>query len=352
MAQQNASSTPLPIPLRFLHLFFIGFFGNMKHTAYEAILAAGVLIAQLFQFGMSLNAWKGHIYEIRVQWAWLVVVLVIWNSLRAAFSLAAQIKTETNSTDNQREARIFRPGPGEQRFTIPTPPKQPPEFFKLKIWTTASVLSLLALSVLYVVVWPASPKEPVPAPAPIAEPRIEPSYDVHLIGLPLGIAPFSAVYILRIHEGRTIDALTYPNPNPQVSYWPFYVTLFPPESVGELRLSNHGLVSVFNAAYAFMIRFGSQLEGFTDVPIRLPLIDLPVNGRPWSGYIVNQSSLGAMIHLSRDMVAQVQGEATRRRFDLQARDLTFFDRLPLMEPSFHKWSGDQILPPFDTSKGH
>jgi len=350
MSGPSSTRTNVSVFVRLLDLFVRNMFGSMKHHAVHAILGAAAIAYDFARFGRAFSVWVDHAKEVMIPLLWALIVAVIWHSIASGIQLIELIRAETSAESIEVDGPLY--GAGGQRIKNPVKPSKPPAWFRAKVWASVMVLVSLSL-IVFVATLISLPTSPVPSS--VAEPRIEPSYDLHVIGLPLVIAPFSAAYILRIHDNRTVDAITYPNPNSQVSYWPSKVKLFPPESVGEMRLSNHGSVSVFNATYEFIISVSSQGAegGATNLSIRLPLIDLLVNGRPWVGYIVNQSTMAAMIHLSRDMAAQVQGEPTRRRFDLQPRDLTFFDKVPLMGISSHKWSGDRILPPFwPANKGH
>lgn len=179
---------------------------------------------------------------------------------------------------------------------------------------------------------------------------IEPSYDLQMFGLPIVIPASSTMYIIRLQQGRKIEPINIVNQTLAPMQWPGKEKLYPPESVGKISLSNHGAVSVFNVLYQFAMDVGGTNEpgGVTTVQISLPLFDIPV-GQSRGFYIVNQSQDVGILRLSPQALLQVQGSTTRTRIQLHPRDITFFDKLPMLSQSIHTWSGDKILPPFDTA---
>jgi hypothetical protein len=116
-------------------------------------------------------------------------------------------------------------------------------------------------------------------------------------------------------------------------------------AVGIVRLSNHGSVGAYNLAYSVSFSIGTQKGpgGISRASITLPLVDVPVSGPNPEFYIVNQSEDPALIELSRTAVVSVQGEKTRRTIELQVRELTFFDKIPMLMGTQHRWNGDQII---------
>lgn len=187
------------------------------------------------------------------------------------------------------------------------------------------------------------------------EPIIEPSYNLNLIGLPIAIDPYSSIVLIRVRQDRTVNAGTIINDKAVRLAWPTSETITPPEQTGQIQLSNHGDVGVFNVSYSLKLSIGSKggPEGIVAVDVNLPLIDLPMGGRPISFYIVNQSSFPVLIELSDTVLLDVQGEKVRRVVKVQPRDITFFDKAPILEMSWHKWSGDKMLTPdlWKTRKG-
>jgi hypothetical protein len=349
----HASQIPQPsIPSRLLDLLIKKFTGTMKHLIWHLIVLAGVVVYDFAHFGRS--AFVDHFLEAAVPIVWVLSAMVILHSSQAALELVKAIRTSVASD----ESRIERPGGG--KFVIPRTAAVP-RFLKIKIWGTSVLIIGMASGLSFLawrVAWGGNNPDVVPTPSPKEEAVIEPSYNSHLFdaALPLVIAPFSRAYIIRIHDNRTVDATIVSNDKETRLYWPAHWpsprNVFPPESFGELRLSNHGNISVFNVSYRFIISIGAKKDpgGIVDAMVILPLFDLPANGIPFVGYIVNQSSLPAMVHLSRDAVGEAQGSGSRQTFGLKPRDLTVFDKLPLLLESAHKWSGDTILPPFDTTK--
>jgi hypothetical protein len=183
--------------------------------------------------------------------------------------------------------------------------------------------------------------------ASTTDPIIEPSYNLNFEGLPIKVSPLGAIYIIKIEEDRTIDPTTFYNSETKIVSWPVNTPrdLFPPEAFGELWLANHGSVSVFNVRYSFeiFIEGNSPKDARTVVPVTMPLLDLPVGGPARVAYIVNQSSRIVMINLSHTAIGLVAGSRDPRSIELTPRDITFWDKLPTMFMTLHKWDGDTIL---------
>jgi hypothetical protein len=177
----------------------------------------------------------------------------------------------------------------------------------------------------------------------LKDPVIEPSYNTILMGLPIALPPNSTTAIFRIRESRKVEMSEHRNSTDQKHQWPAPV-VSPPEAVGLIKLANHGDVPVFNVSYSFRVDIGTQSSpsGIANVRTNLPILDLPL-GESREFYIVNQSPEPAMIHLSSTAEMRVQGEHNRRVVKVQPRQVTFFDKIPTLPQSSHKWSGDMIL---------
>jgi hypothetical protein len=177
-------------------------------------------------------------------------------------------------------------------------------------------------------------------------PIIEAAYDVRLSGLPIIIPPRSQIEIARIKEDRTIETTTFSNSFPREWPWPTKKEIFPMEAVGFIVLSNHGNVDVFNVAYTVRVNLGAQRDpgGISTLNLSLPLCNIP-SGKSVEFPVVNQSSITAVVELTGTGDIQVKGETVRRTLEFQRRALTFFDALPVLGPSLHKWKGDSILEP-------
>lgn len=198
------------------------------------------------------------------------------------------------------------------------------------------------------------PQQVQVAPEATVEPIIEPSYDLNMFGLPIRWKAYSQLSIVVIRQSRKVEMVNMVNNGAKDLIWPTQwptKSPFPSVSVGIIRLSNHGSVGAYNLAYSVAFSIGTQKGpgGIERASITLPLVNVPVNGQSPEFYIVNQSEYPAMIELSRTAVVSVQGEKTRRTIALQVRDLTFFDKIPLLMESPRKWKGDQIVDP-DTGK--
>lgn len=183
-------------------------------------------------------------------------------------------------------------------------------------------------------------------PTPSKDPIIEVAYDLNLIGLPIPIEPFTTKHIIAIKEGRKVKLEKFVNNEDKRVIWPTTEPIIPPEQVGKIVVSNQGNVALFNMSYPVTISIGGTAMpgGVTDVTLKLPLHDLPV-GKKVSFYIVNQSSDEGIIRLSKEAEVQVQGETGRRQVMMQTRELTFFDQIPMLKSSYHKWAGNKILEP-------
>jgi hypothetical protein len=175
---------------------------------------------------------------------------------------------------------------------------------------------------------------------------IEASYDLDLTKLPIPVAPYSSVYIVRILKDRRVEGEFFYNERSTVHLWPTDKRIFPPDGVGTVKLINHGKVDVFNVLYKFNMRIGSQkgLGGITSVEMRLPLVDLPISS-PRSVYIVDQSGLGGIVDLSDQATGEIQGNRGRTQISLTVRAITFFDKLPMLPLTQHHWDGDKLLDP-------
>jgi hypothetical protein len=184
-------------------------------------------------------------------------------------------------------------------------------------------------------------------PPGIMAPVVEASYDLDMMGLPLKVPPFSAAPIIRVRDGRKVELMNFYNSDGKVYLWPTKETLFPPAGVGIVRFSNHGNASVFNMAYSFNIRIGAEKGpgGVTTAAVKLPIFDLPANGLPREFPIVDETGLGGIVDLTNQALAEVQGSTGRQKITLSIRVITFFDKIPMLPFSTHKWDGDKILDP-------
>jgi hypothetical protein len=189
---------------------------------------------------------------------------------------------------------------------------------------------------------------PTQSSAPVLQtPIVEPRYDLNLIGLPILVPPFKTVNLLLIQDNRTVQTQNFINDRNKDLVWPTKEPIFPPIQAGIVSIANNGNIGVFNVSYSITISIGAQKDpgGVTTVSLNLPLFDLPVGARR-EFFIVNQSnSLPAVVGLSNTAIAVVQGESERRKIDTKPRNITFFDKIPLLSPSFQKWSGMKLLEP-------
>ncbi len=180
-----------------------------------------------------------------------------------------------------------------------------------------------------------------------AEPIIEPIYSFNLIGLPIAIEPYANTTMILIQPDRTIQVQNVLNEKGTTLAWPTSEEIYPPENSGQINLANHGNINAFNVSYSLNVAIGAQkdTEGVVSAAVSLPLFDLPSGGRSPAFHIVNESPFAVTIGLSDSATLLLQGENNRRQIKVKPRSITFFDKIPMLFPSQHKWRGGKIFEP-------
>jgi hypothetical protein len=321
---------------RFVDAFIAGFFKTMK----EKIIDIGLLLTTLLYWFFSGKV-SAHFWESVAPWIWVICAVVMWHSVSAARLLFGELKQqEVGSRKRERSLVLSQYGD-----PLELPKTQVPMYrtkivgIVVLIWGICMVCSYAVRRVAY----PSNEKVAELSSQPI----IEPSYDLKLIGLPIGVKPLSTIDLVLIQADRTVQLQGVVNDKDVPLIWPTREPITPPEQAGEIRVVNHGNIGVFNVSYPITAHIGAESDpgGTAKRSLELPLFDLPLGGPPVIFYIVNQSSYVAVIELSRNAVGIIQGERTRRNIEVSPRAITFFDKIPVLKPSFHKWSGTQILEP-------
>lgn len=176
---------------------------------------------------------------------------------------------------------------------------------------------------------------------------LEMSYEINFFGLPILIPPNTTMPIIRIHKDRKVDSLAFVNESSHAFKWPTKERILPSESVGVIELSNHGNADLFDISATVTFNIGAQKGpgGTSQVRLELPLVaNLNVGGNPVNYYVVNESPDAVIVALPQSVMAQLQGE-DRRTIGVEVRQITFFDKIPMLLPSWHKWIGDTMLQP-------
>lgn len=181
-------------------------------------------------------------------------------------------------------------------------------------------------------------------------PAIEASYDIDLLGLPLSVQPDTTLELVVIRDDGTVEVQGVKNLERGIYYWPTEKNIDPPEMVGKIRLINHGDEPAFNISYSARISLSDKNGTEMERSIELPLVDLPANGSPVFFNVVNQSSYSAIVNLTDWAFVSVQGEPGRTKIKVNKRGITFFDNIPLLWASKHKWEGNTLLLGTDSSK--
>jgi hypothetical protein len=114
----------------------------MVEKAMELLLVIGAIVYSVVRFGLSWKVWQEHLWEIIAPLVWAISVVIIYHSIRSALDTVARIQAETSAAATDQEGHIERPTGG--KFHIPKPAIPPPRYFRLKIWSGASVLIAMA----------------------------------------------------------------------------------------------------------------------------------------------------------------------------------------------------------------
>jgi hypothetical protein len=179
-----------------------------------------------------------------------------------------------------------------------------------------------------------------------ATPIVEVSYELKQDGLPIPIQAHTSIPITFVRPDRTVETVDIINSSDKQYLWPLKQTP-KAEGLGLVTFSNHGKVTAFDISAAVNFKIGAENDpgGIIDVMLKLPLIGTLKAGDSSSPfYVVNQSSYVAMVELPDNAAMQIQGENERRQISLPVRNVTFFDRMPLMlPPTDNKWKAETML---------
>src|SRR2546425_9338255 len=171
------------------------------------------------------------------------------------------------------------------------------------------------------------------------------SYDLNMFGLPITIPSNSNMHIIFVRD-RKVEGVNFVTRDERLQ-WPTKGPIWPADNVGIARISNHGEVLIFNISANLKFKIGAQESpgGIVEVSYRLPLVTQLGVGGAVSFYVVNLSQDPVLVELPNEVIAQPQGSKVRRSVQVDQRKITFFDQLPILMQSQHKWSGNAMLDP-------
>jgi hypothetical protein len=198
------------------------------------------------------------------------------------------------------------------------------------VFGTSGTLLILVLSWVESIV----PKEAVAASE---VPVIEMSYDMHFG--PLAIGPYAAITAIRVIDRQKVESATIQNPEPKVLTWPKPEVGGFPQSVGIIKIANHGTVPVFNISATVRFDVGAQKSpsGTSTLNFHLPLVEsLRPTDPAYQFYVVDESALGGLVVLPDTATAEVQGVDGRHTVKIAIRKLTFMDNIPMLPPVFQR----------------